>query len=274
MLKVSELYVYPIKSLAGISVASAEVTEKGFKDDRRYMLVDENNKFLTIRQFPKMTRLQPEIHEDGLRIIALDESMEDLFIPRENPSNSKKKVVIWNAQVEAISVSAEADEWFSEVLGDTIKLVFMPEDSMRPVDTDSGMKPVGKFVSFADAFPFLMLGQASMDDLNKRSSNVKKFTVHRFRPNIVFSGGTPNQEDTIGKFEINGVAFEGLEKCARCTIPNVDPETGEVDEETEPLAVLSKYRLQNRKINFGLNVVPHNTGIVRVGDEIHLSSSN
>ncbi len=141
---------------------------------------------------------------------------------------------------------------------------------MRPVDTTSGFKPVGKFVSFADGYPFMIMGEASLSDLNRRYEGDTSFGFDRFRPNIVFSGGYPNQEDEIGRFSINGIAFQGLENCARCTIPNVDPQTGIVDENTEPLATLSKYRLQKRKVNFGRNVVHSGTGTVRIGNTLKL----
>ncbi len=270
MLKVSRLFIYPIKSLAGIPVNAAEVTERGFKNDRRFMLVDPENRFLTIRQYPKMTRLQPDMEEDGIKVISLDTDMEPLVIPFPSPQKKLEKVVIWNAEVAAQSVSEYIDTWFSHALGTSVKLVYMPQGSMRPVDTTSGFKPSGKFVFFADAYPFMMMGEASLSDLNRRYEGDTSFSFDRFRPNIVFSGGYPNQEDEIGAFSINGIAFQGLENCARCTIPNVDPQTGIVDANTEPLATLSTYRLQKRKVNFGRNVVHSGTGIVRIGDSLEL----
>ena len=269
-LEVSRLFIYPIKSLAGISVDAVEVTEKGFKNDRRFMLVDPENRFLTIRQYPLMTRLQPELEEEGINVRSLHTDMPPLFIPFPSQQSTLEKVVIWNAEVAAQSISAVIDSWFSQVFGTFVKLVYMPQESMRPVDTTSGFKPAGKFVSFADAYPFMMMGEASLSDLNRRYEGASSFGFDRFRPNIVFSGGYPNQEDEIGRFSINGVTFQGIENCARCTVPNVDPKTGIVDINTEPLATLSKYRLQNRKVNFGRNVVHSGTGTVRIGDILEL----
>lgn len=259
--------------MAGISLDYAEVTAKGFNNDRRFMLIDENNRFLTIREFPKMTRLKPKLEEDGLTVISLDTEMENLFIPFHALNEKPEKVVIWNAEVEAKSISYNIDSWFSDVLGASVKLVYMPQMSMRPVDTTSGYKPTGKFVSFADAYPFMMLGEASLTDLNERHEAVQKFRIHRFRPNIVFSGGYPNQEDEIGWFFINGIAFQGLENCARCTVTTVDPQTGIFDASSEPLATLSKYRLQDRKIYFGRNLVHSGAGKVHVGDILEFGES-
>jgi len=274
MLKISRLYIYPIKSLAGISVSSAKVLDKGFENDRRFMLVDKENRFLTIREFPKMTRLQPKLEEGGITVISLDTEIDDIFIPFNTPQENLEKVTIWNAEVEASSVSSSADNWFSEILEADVKLMYMPQTSMRPVDTTSGYKPAGKFVSFADAYPFMMMGETSVEELNERHQGNQKITIARFRPNIVFSGGFPNQEDGIENFTINGVAFTGLENCARCTIPNVNPVDGKVDLYDEPLATLSKYRLQNRKINFGRNLVHSGTGTIHVGDSLKLKSQD
>lgn len=234
------------------------------------MLVDTQNRFLTIREYPKMTRLQPELGEKGIRIISLDTELAPLLIPIPLPPSKLEKVVIWNADVTAESFSEDIDLWFSQALGTSVKLVHMPKGSRRPVDTTSGYHPAGKFVSFADAYPFMMMGETSLSDLNQRYAGDTTFDFDRFRPNIVFSGGYPNQEDEIERFSINGVAFQGLENCARCTVPNVDPKTGIIDESTEPLATLSTYRLQNRKVNFGRNLVHSGTGTVRVGDFLEM----
>jgi len=268
MLVISQLLIYPIKSLRGISVSRAFVTDRGFQHDHRWMLVDENNKFLTLREFPKMTLLQPVLKKESLRIQSLERQIEDLIIPLNVVGDTKEKVTIWNATCEAIRVGKKADQWFTEILGARCKLVFMPETSIRPVDTTSGFAPKGKRTSFADAYPFMMLSDASMDDLNSRLSS--PVSTKRFRPNIVFSGGYPYQEDKIKDFTINQIRFTGLENCARCQIPNVDPETGLVSRDKEPLKTLASYRKHDRNINFGRNVVHTGTGILAVGDEIHL----
>lgn len=276
MLTISQLFIYPIKSLAGIAVSSATVTDRGFQHDRRYILTDEKNKFLTIREFPQMTRLQPILEPGGLRMVALEYPIDDLFIPTPTEAEGDHDVTIWNATVRALPTQSDADRWFSEVLNSRCKLAYMPDSSLRPVDTTSGYKPAGKFTSFADAYPFMLMGEASLADLNERyaerNPGKAPITIHRFRPNLVFSGGQPNQEDDIEAFTINGVSFLGLENCARCTIPNVDPETGQPDPRKEPLATLAKYRTQERKINFGRNVVHSGTGVVNVGDALVLEA--
>jgi uncharacterized protein len=269
MLKISQLFIYPIKSLRGISLSSSMVTDRGLQYDRRWMLVDGNNCFLTLREYPKMTLLNVELHPDGLRIESLEKAGRNFrMFFHVGEDKDLEPVTIWNAAVEAKRVGQEADEWFSEMLGGHCKLVFMPEQTMRPVDTTSGYSPKGKFVSFADAYPFMMLSEASMHDLNSRMKIPQ--TINRFRPNVVFSGAFPYQEDTMEDFTIGDIHFTGLENCARCPIPTIDPETGVFSADKEPLRTLSKYRTQNKNIEFGRNVVHGGTGIISVGDEIRL----
>ncbi len=269
MLRISQLFIYPIKSLRGISLSSSMVTDRGLQYDRRWMLVDENNSFLTLREYPKMTLLKVELKKDGLRIQSLENIGSDLNIPFHAVEDDLERVTIWNATVEAKRVGKEADKWFSEMIGGHCKLVFMPESSMRPVDTTSGYAPKEKFTSFADAYPFLMLGEASIDDLNSRMKMPQ--SINRFRPNIVFSGGDPYQEDMIEDFTIGDIQFTGLENCARCPIPTIDPETGVFNTDKEPIRTLSKFRLRNKNIEFGRNVVHKGTGIIAVDDEIVLT---
>ena len=268
MLTISELFIYPIKSLRGISLQSACVTDRGLQNDRRWMIVDENNQFLSLRTIPKMALLKVEMNDRGLKVISLEHAGNDFYFLFDQQDNNPESVTIWNATVEAKRVGKEADGWFSEMLGVKCKLVFMPDNSMRPVNTTSGFAPEGKFTSFADAYPFLMIGQSSMDDLNLRMQI--PLTIERFRPNIVFSGGFPYQEDVIEDFIIGQINFTGLENCRRCMVPNIDPEKGVLNSDKEPTKTLATYRMRDNKIEFGRNVVHQGTGLISVGDELQL----
>lgn len=268
MLTISKLFIYPIKSLRGISVQSSLVTDRGLQNDRRWMIVDENNKFLSLRTIPKMALLKVELQDRGLKVISLEHDGNYFHIQFDQDENDLESVTIWNATVEAKRVGKDADGWFSEMLGVKCKLVYMPDRSMRPVNTTSGFAPQGKFTSFADAYPFLLIGQSSMDDLNLRMQI--PLTIERFRPNIVFSGGFPYQEDVIEDFTVGQINFTGLENCKRCMVPNVDPEKGVLNSDKEPTKTLATYRMKDNKIEFGRNVVHQGTGIISVGDKLNL----
>ncbi|MGZ3874682.1 MAG: MOSC domain-containing protein, partial [Mucilaginibacter sp.] len=267
MLQISELYIYPIKSLAGIAVKKAQVTEQGLQYDRRFLLVDENNNFLTQRIFPQMTQLQPSIEQDRLRITH-QASKDSIVIPLTlAPTENRVTVTIWDDSCTAEFVSDEADKWFSGMLGLNCRLVYMPDDTRRVVDERYAENAI---TSFSDAYPFLIIGQASLDDLNNRLTEA--LPMDRFRPNIVFTGGEPYEEDLYQHFTIAGIDFYGVKLCARCMVTTIDQLTAEKGK--EPLKTLASYRFKNNKILFGQNLVHAGSGEIVLGDELLILQEN
>ncbi len=269
-MQLSRIFVYPIKSLGGVELASADVTDRGLKYDRRWMLIDNNCAFITQREYPQMAVLKARLGENYITVSDGYSNNSNLVIPYEGFDNGQVKVSIWNAVCDALQTSEFIDQWFSDILKIKCRLVYMPDESMRPVDTTSGYAPTGKFTSFADAYPFLMLGQESVNDLNTRLE--APVSITRFRPNLVFSGGQPYIEDHIEEFEINGVKFLGLENCARCSIITINQENAEIDK--APLKALSTYRKNGNNVFFGRNVVHSGTGKISIGDEIILAKDH
>lgn len=261
MLTISALYIYPIKSLGGISLTSAAVTDRGLKYDRRWMLVDEQHRFLTQREHPCMALLKVSINDgEGLEVSHPEKGI--VQIPFEQPRAAGQEVVIWHDTCPAVFVSPELDRWFSEAIGISCRLVHMPESTHRQVDLTYA--PEGHITSFADAYPFLLIGQASLDDLNSRLT--EQLPMNRFRPNIVFTGGRPYEEDLIRHFNVAGIDFYGVKPCARCVLTTVDQQTAKKGK--EPLKTLATYRSQNNKILFGMNLIHEGTGVLKVGDSI------
>jgi len=268
MLQISELYVYPIKSLPGISLTQARVTDRGFEYDRRWMLVDENNIFLTQRVLPEMTQLRPAFEKGGIRITHKTKG-DSFFISFEADVNAVPKqteVVVWDDTCLAAYASDEADKWFSEALGINCRLMYMPEESRRMVDQKYAS--ADKITSFSDAYPFMMIGQASLDDLNSRLAD--PLPMNRFRPNIVFTGGKAFEEDLMDLFRINGIDFYGVKLCARCPIPTINQNTGARGK--EPLRALVKYRQKDNKVYFGQNLIHSGAGNISVGDPLEVKS--
>ncbi|MVT12126.1 MOSC domain-containing protein [Chitinophaga tropicalis] len=262
MLTVSELYIYPIKSLGGIALPAAALTDRGFEYDRRWMLVDENNRFLSQREVPVMACLHVSLHSEGLLVINVRKTDFFYRIPFQPASTETIIVSVWGESHPAQLVSAEADAWFSEQLDIPCRLVYMPDSTRRLVDENyAGNKEI---TSFSDGYPLLIIGQASLDDLNSRLSS--PLPMNRFRPNIVFTGGTPFQEDDMKQFGIGDVQFFGVKPCARCVITTTDQETAVKGK--EPLKTLSTYRNRNNKIYFGQNLLYHGSGTISVGDTI------
>jgi uncharacterized protein YcbX len=171
-------------------------------------------------------------------------------------------VTVWDDTCRAQLVISHIDEWFSEKLNLPARLVYMPDDSLR--QTDPRYTKEGSITSFSDAYPMLIIGQASLDDLNTRLPDA--LPMNRFRPNIVFTGGEAYSEDTMKHINVNGIDLYGVKLCARCVMTTIDQDSAKKGK--EPLKTLAKYRLKNNKIYFGQNLVHANEGILNVGDAI------
>jgi uncharacterized protein len=252
--------MYPIKSLGGISLSSSLVTDRGFQYDRRWMLVDSDNQFMTQRDFAKMALLQVQVEEGGLKVTHKQRG-DSIAIPFET-NGETISVQVWSDRMKGIIVDDKLNEWFSEMIGTGCRLVYMPDQTQRWVDGRYANKK--EITSFSDGYPFLIIGQSSLDDLNNRIE--EKLLVNRFRPNIVFSGGEPYEEDTLAHFTINDIHFYGVKLCSRCVITTINQDT--IKKGKEPLRTLSKYRMKNNKIYFGQNLLHHGEGSIRIGDEL------
>jgi uncharacterized protein YcbX len=261
MLQVSGLYIYPIKSTGGISVNKAHVTDRGFEHDRRWMIVDESNRFISQREVASMALMQVNIMVEGLHVTFLARSCS-FVVPFQPQTAEFAQVTVWDDTCLGQFVSSEADKWFSDMLDINCRLVYMPDETRRI--TDQRYTPESSITSFSDAYPFLMIGQASLDDLNSRLKD--PILMNRFRPNIVFSGGEPYGEDMMHTFYIGEIEFYGVKLCARCPIPTIDQDS--LQRGKEPLKTLAGYRFKNNKIMFGQNLVHNGTGEIAVGDAL------
>ena len=261
-LVLQEIYLYPIKSLGGISVSQALVEEKGFRYDRRWMLVDKKGDFVTQRLHPQLALLQVAFSETKLEVFSKVDPSQRIAFDLDLASNQELQVSIWGDQVLALVVSAEVSRWFSDFLQMELDLVVMPESSHRKMDPRYAVQ--GESVSFADGMPYVMIGQSSLDELNQRLE--EPVSMDRFRPNLVFSGGEAYAEDQFKQLQIGEVEFQVVKPCARCVMITVDQEKGTKGK--EPLATLATYRSQDSKVYFGQNAVALAPGMVRVGDLI------
>lgn len=264
----SEINIYPIKSLGGISLKSSVIENRGLQFDRRWMLVDEKNKFLTQREFPKMATIGVEILEYNLRVATESESLEISFEPNSEETASVK---IWSSRARAKVYEKEINEWFSDVLQTNCKLVLMPEETRRKVNYFYAVHK-DDTVSFADGYPALLIGENSLADLNARLD--APVPMNRFRPNLVVSGADAFAEDGWKQIKIGSVIFHVVKPCARCVITTIDQTKGE-KQGTEPLKTLASYRIPKRsikkKILFGQNLIAENVGgKLNVGDKVEV----
>lgn len=264
-LSLSEIWIYPVKSLGGIRLSSAKVMGKGLAFDRRWMLVDENGQFLTQRVHPRMALFKLSMNDGQLHVShkqhSIDIPLHGLALPEAN------RVTIWNDMVTAQEVSKEHSQWFSDLMDMKCRLVYFPEENPRPVDPT--YKVNDEHVGLADAYPFLIIGQSSLDDLNSRLQ--EPVPMNRFRPNLVFTGGEPYEEDRWRNFTIGSARFVGVKPCARCVLTTVNQDTAEKG--TEPLKTLSGYRKNGSKVLFGQNLVALNHHEIKAGDPITIEST-
>ncbi len=264
-LTLTGLYLYPIKSLGGYAVPAADVTARGLRHDRRWLLVDENNRFLTQRQHPNLALLTVAPAYNGFLISHRQRpDLLPLFIPFEATSERTLFVTIWDDLTWAWRAEPEADEWLSAALGCACRLVYMSDMVRRHVEPE--LNPADQLVSFADGYPFLLIGEAALADLNTRLA--QPVPMDRFRPNLVFSGGEAYEDDGWSEFEISGVPFRAVRGCGRCVLTTIDQQTATKNPVGDPLRTLATYRRTDGGTLFGQNVTGPPTGRLRVGDPL------
>jgi uncharacterized protein len=263
LLIVTEITIYPIKSLGGISLQSAIVEDRGLQHDRRWVLADEQNRFITQRENEQMALIDIKIENDGLKVWHRLKRIAPLMIPFSPQTTDYQEITIWDDVVNAIRVSDEADVWFSMVLGMNCRLFYQPDESIRFTDPRYSITKE-EHTSFSDGYPMLIIGQASLDNLNERLD--EKIAMKRFRPNIVFSGGQAHEEDDWKYFTVGEAKLVGVKPCARCVMTTINPETAEKGK--EPLRTLNQYRNFGNKILFGQNLLVVEKGTISLGDLI------
>ena len=259
---VESLHLYPIKSIAAIDVEHASVERRGLVGDRRYLLVDENGRFMTGRENPQLVQVRAEHTPQGLRIQAPDRSALLFSVPSADAPTVD--VRIWRDDVQARAVSAAADAWFTAYLGKPCRLVYQHDNDLRLVAPARGTRDDDP-VSFADGYPVLLIGTASLDDLNARLAT--PVTMAHFRTNIVAQTQDAFAEDGWQRIRIGDIQFDVVKRCARCVFTTIDPISGERSVDGEPLKTLRGYRLDKSApgVMFGVNLIPRDAGIIEQG---------
>lgn len=259
--RLSELNVYPVKSCAGTSVLSWEADDLGLVLDRRWMLTDEEGVFLSQRKLPRMSLVKPEIKDDHLFVTA--PGMPPLRVPFED-DGPRSLARLWGDLVEVSAVGEKASGWFSEFLSFPCRLVRFPEDALRRVDPDYAL-PEDR-VHLADGFPFLLISEESLEDLNSRLET--PLPMDRFRPNLVVRGCSPFAEDGWKNIRVGEVSFRVVKPCSRCAVTTVEQTTGEKGK--EPLTTLAKFRKVGGEVVFGQNLIHESPGSLGVGDAVEV----
>jgi hypothetical protein len=226
------------------------------------MVVDHGGRFITGRQYPRLTCLQARPTSEGLELAA--PGQPEHFLPTPGVGSERLTVSVWKSSVQARSARPEDDGWISALLGQPARWVHMDDEASRPV-LGAGARP-GDEVSFADGFPMLLLAEESLNELNGRLA--APVSILRFRPNLVVRGVQAHAEDDWGSVRIGEVVFDVVSPCKRCGFTTVDPDAGELDPTGEPLRTLRGYRRTADGVMFGMNLIARGRGVVRIGDEV------
>jgi uncharacterized protein len=257
--RIARLFVYPVKSCAGVELAEAVLTETGLDLDRAWMVVDPHGEFVTQRELPRMALVRPQLKhfEVVLRapgMLALHLAIDAV----EKPMT----VRVWGDSVAAFDMGDTAAQWFTDFLGRPLRLVRFDPDAKRlsPADWTGGLEAPNQF---SDAFPLLVVGEGSLAELNRRLAvkGHEAVGIERFRPNIVLAGLEAHDEDRVDVLRVataDGAAalLRPVKPCPRCPIPNIDPATARIDPQVSD--TLQGYRANERvggAIAFGMNAV-------------------
>ena len=261
MLHLSALYRFPLKSGKGESLPQARLDKLGLEGDRRWMLVDEaSGRFLTQRADPKMSQLSALWNATGgLTLSAQGFEALDVAVP--DPDTDLRGVTIWRDTLRVPDAGDAAADWLSRFVEKPVRLVHVPLPRART--TEAGYGRDDDQVAFADGYPLLLIGQASLDDISHKVG--RPLDMLRFRPNLVIEGSEAFAEDGWKRIRIGDVEFRVVKSCSRCILTTVDPHTGVRDEQREPLATLMTYRKQENGTMFGQNLVNDGNGVLEVG---------
>lgn len=263
-MKITELHIYPVKSLGGISLQEARLTSKGLMYDRNWMLLDENGVFMTQRKFPQMALVQTKI-QNGDLIFTHKKTGATASIPILKNYGVTLRSKVWSNSCEVQKVDSIGD-WFSKELGMKCTLVFFPEKNIRTKETEAGV--IQNLTSLSDKSPILITNTASLEELNQRLE--QRIPMNRFRANIVYKGENAYEEDQWESIRIGGTIFKTVEVCGRCKLINVDHLTGEPT--GQPLEILATYRKVGREIKFGMRMTCEaksgENPIIKIGDRL------
>lgn len=262
-LTISRITIYPVKSLAGVALASADLGRAGLAHDREWMVVDEDGIFVTQRRFPWMATIGTSVNDEALTLSIPGSPPLSVPVVR---SGNPRLVKVWTSDCEVIDQGDAAAAALSGFLGRQCRLVRMREGFVRPTGDSYRQAVPGATVGFADGAPVMLHTEASLQDLNSRLD--EPVSMNRFRPNLVLAGADPFEEDRWQRIRVNGIVLHLVKDCIRCEIPTIEQESGAKG--VEPMETLESYRSGPLGTRFGRGVVHEGSGTLRVGDEVEV----
>lgn len=262
MITVAGLYVYPVKSCAGVRCAQTTLDARGLRHDRGWMIVDGHDEFVTQREHPRLALITPQLEADTLHLSTPEG--QAVSVPTTGVVGPTRHVRVWRDWCEAVDQGDIAAQFFSDWLEESVRLVKMADSFERRVDPRYARTPA--LTGFSDGYPLLLISEASLNDLNARLDT--PLSMNRFRPNLVVAGCDRYAEDGWQQVRINTVTFDTAKPCERCTVTTIDQATGERG--VEPLRTLATYRRVGTKVYFGQNIIHRTAGTLTVGEPVEV----
>ncbi|WJV60844.1 YcbX family protein [Pectobacteriaceae bacterium CE70] len=262
MINLTRLFIHPVKSMRGIQLSHSMVSDSGLAYDRIFMITETDGTFITARQFPQLVLFTPALMQDGIVIAATDGQSIDIRF--DDFTHAPQPTEVWGNHFQALIAPEHVNQWLSAYLQRPVQLRWLGRDLSRRVKRHPEIP-----LTFADGYPFLLINEASFDDLRQRCPAGIK--IEQFRPNLVITGAAPFAEDSWQTLRIGDVIFDVVKPCSRCVLTTVSIERGRKHPAGEPLATLQKYRTaENGDVDFGQNLIARSHGIIRAGDKIEV----
>jgi len=263
MITLSSLTYYPVKACRGFDLTASRVERMGLAHDRRMMVVTSAGEFLTQRSHAKLALVAPTLENETLTLSAPNFDSLRLTIQK---TGAPTLVHIWQSKnVEAIDQGDEPAQWFSDWLGEPVRLVHFADGFKRKVSSDYAIS-ADDHTGFADGYPILLASEASLQDLNSRLD--APIPMNRFRPNVVVKDCAPFEEDNWKRVKIGDVEMALVKPCARCVVTTIDKET--LAQSAEPLHTLNTFRKREMGVLFGMNAIPLNEGKFELGMNVEI----
>jgi hypothetical protein len=266
-IRLASIHVYPMKAARAVDLGASLVEPQGLSGDRRWMLADEDGRFVSQREEPALARVSVTYVPNGAAVTISSRGSPrcEVAVPRDA---ELVKVSVWGTSFVAMGAGPAADRWFSAYLGRPVRLVYLDDPARRPVDP--GYARPGDTVTFADGFPLLLTSAGSLGQLGDwlAGEGEQPVPMTRFRPNVVVAGAPPWAEDRWRRIRIGAVPFRVVKPCGRCVVTTTDQVTGERGR--QPLRMLAKRRRFGQELVFGQNLIPDAGGVIRVGDPVDI----
>jgi uncharacterized protein len=268
--RLASIHIHPMKAARAVDLEESLVEPCGLAGDRRWLLVDENGRFVSQREEPSLARVQVRYGPPAgtISVSAAGHPRRRIAAPAEGRGAEMLKVTVWSSTVPAAAAGPAADAWFRAYLGRTVRLVYLDDPARRPVDPEFCQE--GDVVSFADGYPLLLTSAGSLAELGRWLAEDGELPVPmtRFRPSVVVAGAPPWAEDRWRRIRIGPVPFRVAKPCGRCVVTTTDQVTGERG--SQPLKILGRRRRLGQQLVFGQNLIPDAPGVIRVGDPVEI----